>query len=499
MGVGLGGEHASTPAVTGAVARYYLAVCCVAALPFVELVAANPGEPIDGTRLALLAVAAVAVSAVLLFVAARAGANVGRAAVLLIVGLWLFTHTPLVASWTRFVGFRTWDPIAWGVVAPTVMVPFVPLSRRRWLQRWVVVVAPLVFLVPAAVAVGQLVQSEDPVPLEVEPIRAELDQRPNVYFFVADAYARPDVVKAKTGLGIDGFLDDLGTRRFVVSERATASYPFTSHSVASTLSMQYVGRTTTDALYHALRGNHLVRDVFEEAGYSYAHAQSGVWDGALCPEDADVCIGGASYKTGTDWALLRKTPLGDLMARATAIPTLATNTDPSHIVGELQAVRQPPEPMFTFVHLFSPHPPFTRRADCTVRDRLGWDITSWPRPEAYAEAITCLNHQLLAAFDAILDVDPDAVIILQGDHGSSFGWSPEERLPIMSAIRLPDECGSLVPDDLLAVNTFRIVLNCLGSPELPMLPARYFWAHYGGPGMAEITDEVSGLAEPFDE
>ena len=485
---------------------YYLAVCCVAALPFVELVAANPGEPIDGTRLALLAVAAVGVSAGLLLVAARAGANAGRAAVLLIVGLWLFTHTPTVASWMRFVGFRTWDPIAWGVVAPIVMVPFVPLSRRRWLQRWVVVVAPLALLVPAAVAVGQLVKSGDPAALEVEPIRTELDQRPDVYFFVADAYARADVVEAKTGLAIDGFLDDLRGRGFVVSERATASYPFTSHSVASTLSMQYVGghaggarAPSTDALYHAIRGNHLVREVFEDAGYAYAHAQSGVWDGALCPKDADICVGGANYKTGTDWGLLRKTPLGDLVARATTIPTLAANTDPSHIVGELQAARQVPTPTFTFVHLFSPHPPFVRRADCTVRDRLGWDISSWPRPEAYAEAITCLNHQLLAAFDAILDADPDAVIVLQGDHGSSFGWAPEERLPILSAIRLPDECRSLVPDDLLAVNTFRIVMNCLGSPQLPMLPARYFWAQYGDPGMAEITDEVSGLADPLVE
>lgn len=477
---------------------FYLAVGCVAALPFIELVAANPGEPIDATRLALLAVAAVTASAGLLLVAVRAGADAGRAAVLLIVGLWLFTHTPEVASWTRFVGFRTWDPIAWGVVAPTVMVPFVPLSRRRWLQRWALVAAPLALLVPAAVAVGHAVESGGPVALDVEPIHAELDHRPNVYFVVADAYARADVVKAKTGLEIDGFLDDLRGRGFVVSGRATASYPFTSHSVASTLSMQYIGGTTTDALYHAISGNHLVRAVFEDAGYAYAHAQSGIWEGALCPSDADVCVGGTSYKTGTDWGLLRKTPLGDLMFRATSIPTLATNTDPSHIVRELQAHRQVPTPRFTFVHLFSPHPPFVRRADCTVRDRLGWDISSWPRPEAYAEAIMCLNDQLLAAFDAILAADPDAVIVLQGDHGSSFGWAPEERLPILSAIRLPDECRSDVPDDLLAVNTFRIVVNCLGSAELPMLPARYFWARYGGPGMAEITDEVSGLADPLD-
>ena len=478
---------------------YYLAVCAVAALPFVELAAANPGEPVDGARLLLLGTAAVLVAAGVLRVAVRAGANVGRAALLLIVGLWLFTHTPTVASWTRFAGFRTWDPIAWGVVAPIVMVPFVPLSRRRWLQRWVAVAAPLALLVPASVAASHAVTAGDPVPLDVEPIHAEFDQRPNVYFIVADAYARADVVKATTGLVIDDFLDDLRGRGFVISERATASYPFTAHSVASTLSMQYVGDATIDALFHAIRGNYLVRDVFEGAGYSYAHAQSGIFEGALCPRDADVCIGGTSYKTGTDWGLLRKTPLGDLMFRAIDIPTLATNTDPSHIVTQLQAARQPPTPTFTFVHLFSPHPPFARRADCTVRDRLGWDISSWPRPEAYAEAITCLNQQLLTGLDAILDEDPDAVIILQGDHGSSFEWTPTERLPMLSAIRLPDECRSLVPDDLLAVNTFRIVLNCLGPPQLPMLPARYFWGHYGRPGMAEITDEVSGLADPVDE
>lgn len=144
------------------------------------------------------------------------------------------------------------------------------------------------------------------------------------------------------------------------------------------------------------------------------------------------------------------------------------------------------DPVFLFAHLLSPHPPFTREADCSLRTGFSYNEASWGNPDGYAGQVTCLNQQLLAAMDRILAEDPDPVIIIQSDHGTQFAYEPEQRLPILSAVRLPRACRGAVPDDLTPVNTFRIVLNCLTSSDLDLLPNRHFWVEYGNPAVREL-------------
>ncbi|MCV0387494.1 MAG: hypothetical protein K5821_13900 [Nitrobacter sp.] len=69
---------------------------------------------------------------------------------------------------------------------------------------------------------------------------AALTSRPNIYFFLMDAYARADKIKTILHYDNSPFLDLLKDRGFYVVERATANYPVTWLSIASTLSMKYV-------------------------------------------------------------------------------------------------------------------------------------------------------------------------------------------------------------------------------------------------------------------
>jgi hypothetical protein len=88
--------------------------------------------------------------------------------------------------------------------------------------------------------------------------------------------------------------------------------------------------------------------------------------------------------------------------------------------------------------------------------------------------------------ERLIEADPEAVIVIQGDHGPNRGigfeqghdvssWTDEQvriRFNVLSAVRLPEGCQT--PEVMSLVNTFRVVLACLSGSEIPLLPIRIF-------------------------
>ncbi len=144
------------------------------------------------------------------------------------------------------------------------------------------------------------------------------------------------------------------------------------------------------------------------------------------------------------------------------------------------------EPLFTYAHLLTPHPPYRYLEGCALREDLTdpeidyWGEAAGEGGAGYSRAVECLNRSLLRAIERIEARDPGAIVVIQGDHGPKFGidfhrplseWSAQQldaRFAILNAQRLPARCAPDGPGAELAVNTFRIVLGCIGgeSPEL---------------------------------
>ena len=90
----------------------------------------------------------------------------------------------------------------------------------------------------------------------------------------------------------------------------------------------------------------------------------------------------------------------------------------------------------------------------------------------YIEQVQCVNSKVRAMVEAL---DDDAIVLIIGDHGpDSFGqpglpprqWTPDaawERMSILTAVRAPDHCSDLLYPEITLVNTFRLVLRCLGA------------------------------------
>ena len=123
-------------------------------------------------------------------------------------------------------------------------------------------------------------------------------------------------------------------------------------------------------------------------------------------------------------------------------------------------------------------------------------------PESpYVEQLLCVNLLVSSLVEEISTHDPDAIVILTGDHGTSSRgqwhtlpdqWSEpavEEVMSVFSAYRLPEACRESLTPDLELVSTFRVVINCLFDTELTLLSGRYYYAlppHMPSPSIFEL-------------
>jgi hypothetical protein len=153
---------------------------------------------------------------------------------------------------------------------------------------------------------------------------------------------------------------------------------------------------------------------------------------------------------------------------------------------EAEKIAALPEATFAFVHIIKPHEP-------VAFDREGNIVQPYPNYEEeprediqprFFEQVEFTNARTLAMIDAIVEQsDVPPIIILQGDHGSDLG-QPESadgkrtNFEILNAYAMGGrECEGLT-DDIVPVNSFRVVLNCVFGAGYPLLEAH----HYAMPG-----------------
>lgn len=489
---------------------WMIAVVSITTLPFAELVAANLRSPLS-TMVAVLWLVTVTMGAGFVGLVWRlsGAAAARRTATFLVPLLWLFFHHPMVAATLDTAGFRDSDSaLAWGAIAAAAAAAMVVLSRRRVVQTYVAVFSVASLVVPlVAVLAGSgtspATQLPTGEPLETGPFR----HTPNVYYFVVDGYPRADVVTREAGLQIDPFVDHLESQGFVVSDSALANYPTTFLSLASTLSTSYVVDEFDPlgdfaSYYDLIRGDNPVVATFTASGYRYVHSYS--WDTLACAGHEALCIGDGGLIDESVWGVVRSTPLSPVVEGLTDPTTLLRRyADP--VTATDRVLADPTlEPFFLFAHLLQPHPPHVWHADCSTRPTR-WQATYWRDPGAFAGTVACLNQRLTTAVDAIVDKDPHAIIAIQGDHGAAFGefdWHEmsdrdlAQRMPVLSAIRLPTRCRDSVPDDLTPVNTFRLVFACLADQDPVLLDNRHYWGQYGFDHVERINEERLSRLNP---
>lgn len=466
-----------------------LSVVAIASLPYVTLLAANVGEELDTPMLLLWWGVTLATSLAVLAGLFRLPGHQARwFSAVLVVLLYLLFNLPGARSLRDSLGWQVEDLAAWFILAGAVLAIAVPLTRLRHVQSFVLLLAPLLLVAPSLEWVSASVSAEETAPddeASETPVPVATEHwmiTPNVWYIVLDGLASVDFVREQTGHDGTAFAHHLGELGFHVSPEAESNYPITFLSVSAALDMRYVFHGVDEPwatpFYRRLQGGNKTVDAFLAHGYSYTHTFPGLWNGSRCSGREDLCFSAEDTLNDTELALAATTPLGYLLETNSDVDVARANS-PEDAVARILA-EDFEEPAYHFVHLLNPHPPYVRDASCRVRE-VELELGVWGEGAEYGESVACLNRQITAAVEAILEQDDDPLIIIQGDHGPRFGIDRTEEddilygtdmfFSIFSAVRLPSACADIeVPDDLTPVNNFRIAFACLRGEQPELLP-----------------------------
>tara|TARA_X000000368_G_C22603160_1_gene524604 strand:- start:131 stop:595 length:465 start_codon:yes stop_codon:yes gene_type:complete len=127
----------------------------------------------------------------------------------------------------------------------------------------------------------------------------------------------------------------------------------------------------------------------------------------------------------------------------------------------------------------APHWPYVYNENCSERD--GSSSKSITKNFiGYKKSYICVLKKLDSLMSYINKNDPDAIVVIQGDHGFEFdhtghlkpsGFTKNnaiKRLTHFNAIKINNECRSFISNNIGNVNAIRLALSCATNqkPEL---------------------------------
>lgn len=347
--------------------------------------------------------------------------------------------------------------------------------------------------------------------------------KPNVYYLLFDRYANAETLESVYNYDNSAFLDKLSQQGFVIRDDAYANYPFTTHSVSSTLSAGYlteVGkefRTSAKGFqtafpYRKMLDNSPVTQAFKQHGYQYNQVSSW-WDFTRLNPSADTnpsksfrlrIFGKNFWLSDLQRDIVNKSILSPLLLKGvtvgdTTLMQYQLDRNPTqNFYAEMHAIKNiarasatQTKPQFTFAHILSPHDPYifdaqgkeptydNNRTDNGIDENI-----------KYTNQLTFLNTQIEKLVADIRTSDPNAVIVMQSDEGpypkqfrgtltAKHYYNPKDlptdqarqKFGILAAYYLPGVEQQAVSQNIDAsVNSFRFILNNYLGYKLPQLP-----------------------------
>jgi len=347
--------------------------------------------------------------------------------------------------------------------------------------------------------------------IKVEQYAKTDDFRENIYYIIMDEYGGKENLEYYFDFDNSEFLDYLGDKGFSISN-STHNYEGinTYEILPNLLNLDYVvsADNTTASGYKKLLNPAMFR-FFKEAGYKIQmlnHLQG------LRADGCEVLY--ETPKIGTvihdiDFYLLKNSLLYYIISNEDLFTgknetkreedVFNNYRDQFSKIMDLlleQSIIKKEVPTFTICYLSCPHVPFVFRADGQAADpEVAYDSSA---KDAYVEQLEYLNKRLVKIIDSITENDPNAVIVLQGDHGARVGYhlmyqykkSEYDEKMESEMMENPFNCvywGSAKKEEiegLSGVNTWRTILNNLYGTNYKMIetPEKfiYKWRYEDG-------------------
>jgi len=317
--------------------------------------------------------------------------------------------------------------------------------------------------------------------------------KPDVYYFILDAFAAHDTLKELGKFDNSEFIADLEKKGFYVVKRARSNYDRTPFSISSSLNMQYIDAVprelgknyVADNVFYRLIQNSPVFRIFKKLGYQLVNVSSGSFATDNIPmADRNLHVNFGNHFTT---CMMMLTPMLGLekyfpiMGEAYCQRRLA----PKFLLPEIVKM---PGPKFVMVHTDLPHPPslFDENGKRLPLPRELLNDNSIDMASYVAQLKYCQKE--VKAWVELLQAQPvQPIIIVQSDHGLYYPRpnSKEyfnEVMRIINAYYLPPVISvndkarkdSEPYPTITPVNTFRVILNKYFAAGLPLLPDQSF-------------------------
>lgn len=331
---------------------------------------------------------------------------------------------------------------------------------------------------------------ETPVSIETKNYTQPVDNSlPDIYYIILDSYMNQDVLKSELGFDNSEFCDWLRARGFFVSSSSRSNYTWTSLSLPSSLNFRYLTVEDKGREGGLLYDNEVMKKL-KAKGYKTISINFTSRGCHYYGTDADIRFAYGPAREflpgliNSSWAY----PIAFFGFLNSAI----YNYQRESILYSFEKLKEIPEikgPTFTFAHILSPHPPY-------IFDREGRPLKFnlpefrsllnnknrgdlWYSQEClvYIDQALFINKQVESALESIISRSPEAIIIVQGDHGQFLGLfdRPSRKLfrlrtSILNAYYLPGDGKKLLYDGISPVNSFRVVFDKYFNENYKLLP-----------------------------
>ena len=348
---------------------------------------------------------------------------------------------------------------------------------------------------------------------------------PDIYYIIPDAYPSDAWHMEVMNHDNSAFTAALQALGFQVVAQAQSNYAATRLSLPSTLNMRYFESNPTehsDVHYLRLKVNDsaVARELLRR-GYTYVQLRTGsigpspiadinkrfTKQGFIDSSHADFELSLSSLldpKESFATLYIDTTLLRAVRSQMTKLAKLLPQADieePGYwdsvrfldSLAELEKIAQMPQATFTIAHLEKPHWPVTFNREGEIIGSI-----KGASPEQYFDELHFINQRLLATITALVEAAPrETVIILQADHGSTYGTfhyrNPHNTyFKVYAGYYLPAGFELMFPNPFTVVNSFPLLLNALFDTDFGLQEDRFFslQAAYHDPlNQLEVTEE----------
>jgi hypothetical protein len=140
-------------------------------------------------------------------------------------------------------------------------------------------------------------------------------------------------------------------------------------------------------------------------------------------------------------------------------------------------------PEFVYAHFMMPHGPYyyDSLGNKNPYDKIS-HYTTWTNKPFFVSYLKYINKRIFNMANTIISHDPNAIIIVMGDHGfrayNNDALYQAPRYDNLCAIHFPDNNHKDMKEPWSTVNLFRYVFNCEFGQSMPYLSDSTIVLHY---------------------